>query len=142
MPRWSAITLLTPALLLGLSSCASTPSANNGPKAPYLVRVQGVPPGADLSAYDPAEVISRTTPEGSFDHLKEQRRGFHGRIVLEIEVLKDGTVGSVLVPTGVDPIFDSQAVKQFKQWKFRPTLSPAGDPVVSWVHITVRLSRT
>lgn len=126
-------------LSLGLlaAACASTPARPGaGPKV-QLLRVQGSPTGTDLTGYQPAAVISSVGPMDAAPHLKQMPHGYEGRVLLDVEVLSDGSVGSVRVVKGIDEIFGTASVRAVKQWRFRPTLSPSGRPVTSWVRLHV-----
>ncbi len=68
-----------------------------------------------------------------------RRSNIQGQVILEVEVLRDGTVGAVNVlrslmagPGGLD----ESAVRAVKQWEFTPAKS-GGQPVAVWARIPI-----
>ncbi len=67
------------------------------------------------------------------------RQILSGTVVLEVEALRDGSVGEIDV---VESLLagkgghDEAAVKALRQWKFRPALSN-GSPVAVWMRIPI-----
>lgn len=51
-----------------------------------------------------------------------KRERIQGSVTLEVVVLKDGTVGEVVVTRSLDQTYglDEQAVKAARQWQFKP----------------------
>jgi len=43
-----------------------------------------------------------------------------GEVILYAVIRRDGSVGSIQVVRGIDPLLDSNAVRSLAQWKFRP----------------------
>ncbi len=68
-----------------------------------------------------------------------KRSGIQGQVILEVEILRDGSVGAINVlrslmsgPGGLD----EAAIKAMKQWEFTPAKS-GGQPVAVWVRIPI-----
>jgi TonB family protein len=59
-----------------------------------------------------------------------------GYVELELDVLPDGTVGTVALVTSLDPDLDAEAAQTAKRWKFTPGMMN-GKPVA--VRTVVRL---
>jgi len=51
-----------------------------------------------------------------------------GEVILYAVIRRDGSVGSIQVVRGIDPLLDSNAVRALAQWKFRPA-ERQGEPV-------------
>lgn len=71
-----------------------------------------------------------------------RRAGLQGQVLLEVEVLKDGSVGAINVlrslsagPGGLD----QAAVDAVRQWEFTPAKS-SGQPVAVWARIPIEFS--
>ncbi len=67
-----------------------------------------------------------------------RRRGYEGSVILEVNVLRDGSVGDlrVLISSGYS-VLDKAAVKSVNKWLFEPGLR--GDqPVDMWVRVPIR----
>jgi protein TonB len=67
-----------------------------------------------------------------------RRRGHEGIVVLEVKVLKDGTVGDLRVhASSGHAVLDQAAVKSVRKWLFEPGLQ--GDQKVDmWVRVPIR----
>ncbi len=99
------------------------------------------PPGIGTTprfvVYDePPQPIRRVNPEYP---TFARRSGIQGQVVLEVEVLRDGTVGAVEVtrslmagPGGLD----EAAVRAVRQWEFTPAKSQ-GQPIAVWARIPI-----
>jgi protein TonB len=74
-----------------------------------------VPPGKTTAPRLKREVKAEYTQEA-------KDAGIQGSVVLDAEVLADGTVGDVKVKQSLDTKYglDDQAVKAVKQWTFEP----------------------
>ena len=68
------------------------------------------------------------------------RKGFEGTVILNVEVLPNGSPGRLEVtkPSG-HKILDKSAIKAIKKWKFKPA-TLLGLPVSSWVEIPIEFS--
>ena len=78
------------------------------------------------------KILKEVKPEYTFE---ARARGIEGEVVLEAEVLTDGTVGDVQVIRSLDREYglDQEAVKAMQRWMFKPAARD-GQPV------TVRIS--
>lgn len=67
-----------------------------------------------------------------------RRRGYEGRVVLEVKVLKNGAVGDLRVVTSSGySVLDKAAVKSVRNWLFEPGVR--GDQKVDmWVRVPIR----
>jgi len=70
--------------------------------------------------------------------LLARRRGYQGKVLLEVLVKKDGKVGSIrLARSSGYEILDSTAIKGVRNWLFHP--AKRGDELVEmWVKIPIR----
>lgn len=101
-----------------------TPPPRHGQTSRFVIYEEGPQP------------IRRVNPEyPSF----ARRAGLQGTVVLEVEVLRDGSVGAIEVlrslsagPGGLD----EAAVNAMRQWEFTPAKS-GGQPVAVWVRIPI-----
>ena len=59
-----------------------------------------------------------------------------GQVLLEVEVLEDGSVGAVEVVKSLLYELDELAVKAVRQWKFKPARAQ-GQPVAVWVRLPI-----
>ena len=85
---------------------------------------------------DPPVPVKQVKPSYS-DFAK--RMNITGEVVLEVEVLIDGSVGAINVMKSLMPGpdgLDEAAVKAVKQWEFKPAQS-GGKPVAVWVQFPV-----
>lgn len=83
-----------------------------------------------------AVVMSKVTPQYS---AAAKQAGIQGQVLLEVEILKDGNVGTVVVKKSLDNTpggLDESAVAAVKQWKFTPAKAK-GVPVDSKLTIPV-----
>ncbi|MDP8231892.1 MAG: TonB family protein [Candidatus Zophobacter franzmannii] len=96
------------------------------------------PPTPKFVVYeDPPQVISSVIPE--YPEFAK-RSGLQGDVWLDVEVLKDGSVGEIEVIESLQPGhygLDESAVIAVKQWKFKPAVSN-GKVVACWVKFPVR----
>jgi len=67
-----------------------------------------------------------------------RRRGYEGSVLLEVKVLKDGSVGDLRVLTSSGhSVLDKAAVKSVRKWVFEPGMR--GDQKVDmWVRVPIR----
>ncbi len=69
-------------------------------------------------------------------HAREQ--GWHGRAILQIKVLSDGTVGACTIQESSGyPLLDDQAMKAANQWTFEPAKN-GGFPISTTVNIPIQ----
>lgn len=113
-----------------------------------LVEHEEAPP-APADASPPSPVIMDTEPDYKAEYLNNpkppypvlaQRLGYHGKVVLRIEVLAEGRAGQVLLDSssGHD-ILDSAAMQTVKTWRFAPARH-LGQPVTQWFLVPVNFS--
>jgi len=69
-----------------------------------------------------------------------KRMGYHGKVVLHVEVLAEGRAGQVLLQQscGYD-ILDNSALQTIRSWKFSPA-KHLGQPVTQWFFIPIIFS--
>jgi TonB family protein len=66
------------------------------------------------------------------------RKGIEGRVLLQLEVLADGTVGEVtVVESSGSDLLDEEAIRKVRTWRFGPARS-GGRPVASHVLVPIR----
>jgi TonB family protein len=75
-----------------------------------------------LSAPDP---VLKVDPEYPPEAVKKR---IDGEVILYAIIRKDGTVDSIQLVRGIDPGLDSNAMKAFAKWKFKPGMRD-GTPV-------------
>ncbi len=87
-------------------------------------------PPVEQSATPPSPVVLDAEPDYRADYLNNprppypmaaRRMGFHGKVVLDVEVLAEGRAGDVKVhqSSGYD-ILDNAALQTVKAWRFTP----------------------
>lgn len=69
--------------------------------------------------------------------LEARQQGYHGKVLLKVEVLTNGRVGKVEVenPSGYD-VLDQAALEAMKTWRFIPA-KRGKVPFRSWVNIVI-----
>ena len=93
------------------------------------------PPAGGLLVTQNGKVVYRSSPvpgnaKGSGAHslirkvdpeypAEAKARGVQGPVVLDVEVLHDGSVGTVAVVSG-DPVLAQSAIDAVKQWRYQP----------------------
>ena len=104
--------LMTPALAFGQGSLAANalPSGAAPPSPPMHAET---PPRPTLA---PTRKIDPTYPD------KARRAGVQGDVWLDVIVLADGTVKSVMVAKSLDTVFglDQAAIAAVRQWQYPP----------------------
>lgn len=82
-------------------------------------------PGGDKALYPYLTRQMRYPEEAAKNNIQ-------GRVIMQFRVLKDGTIDSVKVARGVDPLLDAEAIRVVKTLpKFNPA-KQNGEPVNSW----------
>ena len=66
-----------------------------------------------------------------------REEGVQGVVILDIEILTDGTVGTVEVFRSLSPELDEEAVKAVRQWTFKPA-QYKGEPIAVWMQMPVK----
>jgi TonB family protein len=90
---------------------------------------------APVTAPEPNRLLRRVDP--TYPEVAKSQH-IEGAVVLDAQVLGDGTVGSVAVVRG-DPLLAEAAASAVKQWKYQP-YSVNGRPVERQERITVKFS--
>ena len=123
---------------------AKTPAPRTAPPAGGLIVTQN---GKVIyrSPSDAGQPAARDRAERSVIHRVEpqypaEARVHHiqGPVVLDIQVLPDGAVGSVAVVSG-DPLLTQSAIDAVKQWRYQPK-SVNGQAIESQTRITVQFT--
>jgi periplasmic protein TonB len=110
--------------------------------------VKEVPP-VQQAATPPSPVVLDAEPDYKADYLRNprppypliaRRMGFHGKVILNVEVLADGKAGQVLLrqSCGHD-ILDNAALQTVKTWHFTPARH-LGQPVTKWFLVPINFS--
>jgi protein TonB len=97
----------------------------------------------------PSPVALDTEPDYRADYLNNprppypmvaRRMGFHGKVILNVEVLAEGKAGQVLLhqSCGHD-ILDNAALQTVKTWHFTPARH-LGQPVTQWFLVPIKFS--
>jgi TonB family protein len=86
-----------------------------------------------------AVAVSQVQPQYT---AAARQAGIQGQVLLEVEILKDGNVGTVVVKQSLDKSpggLDEVAMAAMKQWKFTPAKKD-GQPIASKLTIPVRFA--
>ena len=110
--------------------------------------VKEVPP-VQQAATPPSPVVLDVEPDYKADYLKNprppypltaRRMGFHGKVILNVEVLADGKAGQVLLQQSCGhDILDNAALQTVKTWHFTPARH-FGQPVTKWFLVPINFS--
>lgn len=112
-------TLLSLLLIACAGAAAAQPLASSLPAAP-------------ITAPAPPVNVAPLYPEA------ERMAGHEGRVMLDVQVLVDGSAGTVTVFQGSGyPALDQSALDAVRQWQFKPKLGTDGRPVTSMVRLPV-----
>ncbi len=105
-----------------------TPVAEPAPVAEPPVKEVAQPAPQDVTLRSP--VLLDTEPDYRANYLNNprppypmvaRRMGYHGKVVLDVEVLADGTAGDVKLHQGSGyDILDNAALQTVKTWRFTP----------------------
>jgi len=103
----------------------------------YTVKEEGLPDSVSDKPITYALPIYRKNTPPQYP-LIARRRGYQGKVLLEVLVKKDGKVGSIrLARSSGYEILDRTAIKGVRKWLFHP--AKRGDELVEmWVKIPVR----
>ena len=104
---------------------------------------------APQDATPPSPVVLDAEPDYRADYLNNprppypmvaRRMGFHGKVVLNVEVLAEGKAGQVVLQqsSGYE-ILDNAALQTVKTWRFTPA-SHLGQPVTQWFLVPIKFS--
>ncbi|MDP2762864.1 MAG: energy transducer TonB [Sideroxyarcus sp.] len=106
------------------------------------------PPSAQ-SVSPPSPVVLDAEPDYRADYLNNprppypmvaRRMGYHGKVVLNVEVLAEGKAGQVLLhqSSGYE-ILDNAALQTVKSWRFSPARR-FGQPLTLWFLVPIKFS--
>lgn len=108
--------------------------------------VKEVAQPAPQTVTPPSPVLLDTEPDYRADYLNNpkppyplaaNRMGFHGKVVLNVEVLAEGKAGQVLLYQSCGhAILDNAALQTVKTWRFTPARR-AGQNVTEWFLVPV-----
>lgn len=111
------------------------------PSQPPSQAVQEVAP--------PSPVVPDTEPDYRADYLNNprppypmvaRRMGFHGKVILNVEVLSEGKAGQVLLHQSCGhQVLDNAALQTVKTWRFSPARR-LGQPVTQWFLVPIKFS--
>ncbi len=118
--------LVAASLLLGMSLVA--------PRLPLAE--EGTADGTKQSQLVMPKIVYSVAPKYPED---ARRAGVEGRVLLDVVVETDGTVGDVTPAVEVEdyPSFSKAAVRAVKQWRFAPA-TDGGDPIRLSVKLPIR----
>jgi protein TonB len=113
------------------------------PAAAVPVQTVAAPPAVA------AAPVADTAPDFKADYLNNprpaypmaaRRMGWEGRVVLNVEVLAEGSCGDVNVfQSSGHEVLDNAALRTVKGWHFVPA-SRAGRPVTQWFKVPIQFS--
>ena len=96
-------------------------------------------PAAAQDVYLPSDQVTAPTATKTTKPAytsEAMLRRIQGSVVLQVDVLPDGTVSTVALVKSLDPGLDEEAVKAVKQWRYSPGLKN-GKPVTVRVEATL-----
>ncbi len=104
---------------------------------------------APQDATPPSPVVLDAEPDYRADYLNNprppypmvaRRMGYHGKVILNVEVLAEGKAGQVLLQQSCGhDILDNAAIQTVKTWRFTPARR-FGQPVTQWFLIPIKFS--
>ncbi|BCK87398.1 hypothetical protein MIZ01_1176 [Sideroxyarcus emersonii] len=110
-------------------------------KEPPQPAVQDVTP--------PSPVVLDAEPDYRADYLNNprppypllaRRMGYHGKVVLNVEVLAEGKAGQVLLHQSCGhEMLDNAALQTVRMWRFTPARR-LGQPVTQWFLVPIKFS--
>jgi len=130
----STVPLLLLVALFALLGSASAAQQDDDAKT-----VASAPAGED--AFIPPQILLGTQKQPEFPPAAWEAR-FTGAVLLEMTVLKDGTVGEVEVIRCTRPKvgFEEAAVAAVKQWRFEPGMEE-GEPIEVKTRLKLNFTR-
>lgn len=106
---------------------------------PAAAPAQTLPPTAAAPVVDTApdyKAAYLNNPRPAYP-MAARRMGWEGRVVLNVEVLAEGSCGEINVfQSSGHEALDNAAMKAVKTWRFVPA-NRAGRPVAQWVRIPI-----
>ena len=111
--------------------------------------VQEEAPPAPPVATPPSPVVLDAEPDYRANYLNNarppypmvaRRMGYHGKVILNVEVLAEGKAGQVVLQqsSGYE-ILDNAALQTVKTWRFTPA-TRLGQPVTQWFLVPIKFS--
>jgi TonB family protein len=103
-----------------------------------IYRISPSQSGASTSSESDAasnRLIHKVEPQ--YPELARQRK-IQGPVVLDVQVLGDGSVGNVQIVSG-DPLLADSAIRAVKQWRYEP-YSVNGQPVATLTRVTIKFT--
>ncbi len=104
---------------------------------------------APPAATPPSPVVLDAQPDYRADYLNNprppypmvaRRMGYHGKVILNVEVLAEGKAGQVLLYQSCGhEILDNAALQTVKGWRFTPARH-FGQPVTQWFLVPIKFS--
>lgn len=111
------------------------------------VREQVQPAVPDVTP--PSPVVLDAEPDYRADYLNNprppyplqaRRMGYHGKVVLNVEVLAEGRAGQVLLHQSCGhEMLDNAALQTVRTWRFTPARH-LGQPVTQWFLVPIKFS--
>lgn len=107
------------------------------------------PPQMAQNVSPPSPVVLDTEPDYRADYLNNprppypmvaRRMGFHGKVILNVEVLAEGKAGQVLLHQSCGhQVLDNAALQTVRTWRFSPARR-LGQPVTQWFLVPIKFS--
>lgn len=104
---------------------------------------------SSLPQVEAAPVVSDDEPDYRANYLNNprppypmvaRRMGYHGKVVLNVEVLAEGRAGQIQLHTSSGyEILDNAALQTVKSWRFAPARH-LGQPVTQWFLVPIKFS--
>lgn len=104
---------------------------------------------APQAATPPSPVVLDAEPDYRADYLNNprppypmvaRRMGFHGKVILNVEVLAEGKAGQVLLQQSCGhDVLDNAALQTVRTWRFTPARR-LGQPVTQWFLVPIKFS--
>jgi protein TonB len=127
---------------------AKQPEVKPDPLAEQPAATEEVAP-APQAATPPSPVVLDAEPDYRADYLNNprppypmaaRRMGYHGKVVLNVEVLAEGKAGEVkLQQSSGYEMLDNAALQTVKTWRFTPARR-LGQPVTQWFLVPIKFS--
>jgi len=106
------------------------------PPAPAAAVVSPAPPAAPVLTPASTRATSRRNPKPDYPMLAK-RRGWEGKVLLEVEVRSDGTPGTIKVARSSGrEVLDNAALKAVGRWLFEPARR-GDEPVTSTMTLSI-----
>lgn len=121
-------------LLLALPGLAVAQfAANEAVNAASAAAAAPAPPAPATQPAKPAKLLKSVPPRYP---PEAQKAGHEGRVVLKVQVLKEGAVGQLEVATSSGHLaLDEAALAAARQWQFAPATDEAGAAIDSSVQV-------